>query len=224
MDIIPVNISRAQVLRYLGYRGGSIDDKVDRQMDIARERVLSAANPRYIYAIYPLDWHDGLSIQGTVLKPLGQDIMTHLRGCGHVILMAVTLGGDVDKEISRTQITDMGLASIIDATADAAVESVCDGLQLRLGQEFEDKFLTERFSPGYGDMPLSQQEPFCQVLDTGRKIGLRATDNFILSPRKSVTALIGISDEPVKRSGRGCENCNLAETCIMRKAGETCGK
>lgn len=224
MDIIPMDIDRAQVLRYLGYRGGKLDDKTEMQLDTALERILSGSQPRYIYAVYPLDWGDDLGIRGTVLRLEGRDIRTHLSGCERVILMAVTLGGSVEKEIAKAQITDMGLASIIDASADAAIESVCDGLQMRLETEFEGKFLTERFSPGYGDMPLSGQEPFCQVLDTGRKIGLRATDNYILSPRKSATALMGISATPIKRSGRGCESCNLSETCAMRKAGETCGK
>lgn len=224
MDTIPISIDRGEVLRYLGYHGGDIGDKVEQQLETAGERVISVARPRLIYAVYPFACQDSLRLEGTVLCLEGEAIRTHLSGCGQVILMAATLGADMDKEIARTQIIDMGLAAIIDASADAAIEYVCDSLQARLEREFAGKFLTERFSPGYGDMPLSQQEPLCRILDTDRKIGLRVTESYIMFPRKSVTAIIGISDTPVKRSGRGCESCNLAETCAIRKAGEACGK
>ena len=31
-------------------------------------------------------------------------------------------------------------------------------------------FLTDRFSPGYGDMPFAQQKELCSILDTAKNI------------------------------------------------------
>lgn len=224
MDKIELEIDRAEVLRYLGYRGGDIDGQVMYQLDLAREKVLTSGIPRSMYAIYPLERNGGLILSGTVFALEGRDIERHLTGCNRVILMSATLGEGIQAEIRRAQVTDMALAAIIDATADTAVEAVCDLLQAELERELAGKYLTERFSPGYGDMPLSQQGPLCQVLDTARKIGVTVTGNFLLSPCKSVTALIGISDSPIEHSGRGCDSCNLALSCEFRKAGKTCAK
>lgn len=59
---------------------------------------------------------------------------------------------------------------ILDAVLSAAVEAVCDEQEERLRGEFAERslFLTDRFSPGYGDMPIAQSREICEVLNTGR--------------------------------------------------------
>ena len=42
-------------------------------------------------------------------------------------------------------------------------------------------------------------------------------------PRKSVTALIGISDHPVTGRLATCGECVLREKCTLRKEGKFCG-
>ena len=84
--------------------------------------------------------------------------------------------------------------------------------------------LTSRFSPGYGDMPLSQQRLFVTLLDTPRKIGLTTTPAFILTPRKSVTAVLGLSTGPAKPAAPACRDCLLRGECGLRKRGLSCGK
>jgi Methionine synthase I, cobalamin-binding domain len=224
MEKLDINISRPEVLRYLGYRGGIIDGHVAEQIDAACDKVLASIDIKYIYAACPLDRSNGLSLKGTVFTLTGKDICLHLKGCHSAIIMAVTLGENLDTEIRRTQISDMTLATIMDAAADAAVESACSALHSKLERGFAQKHLTGRFSPGYGDMPLSQQEPLCRVLDTERRIGLRVNNSFVLFPQKSVTALIGISDSEIIWAGADCEDCNLRQSCEYRKAGKTCAK
>ena len=48
-----------------------------------------------------------------------------------------------------------------------------------------------RFSPGYGDLPLALQREVFAALDCPRRIGLTLSDSLLMSPTKSVTALIG---------------------------------
>ena len=55
------------------------------------------------------------------------------------------------------------------------------------------------------DMPIEFQAQMTSLLDTSRQIGLSLTDSYILTPRKSVTALVGITDLPrTQKSSRGC--------------------
>ena len=146
-----------------------------------------------------------------------------LRESGRVILMAATLGYEVETLLRRAQIRDMGEAAILDATASAAVENVCDNLCADLAAQFAPAHLTDRFSPGYGDFPLSRQEMFFALLDIRRKIGVSLTESGLMLPQKSVTALMGVSDRPQARRRRGCASCPLFSDCDDRKEGKHCG-
>ena len=62
------------------------------------------------------------------------------------------------------------------------------------------------------------------LLDAPRQIGLGLTDSCILTPRKSVTAILGLAVRPQTKRFRGCAHCSMFETCSYRKAGKTCGR
>ena len=55
-----------------------------------------------------------------------------------------------------------------------------------------------------------------------RRAGLCVTENDLMTPRKSVTALLGLSDHPVKGRLAGCGHCVLNTRCEYRKRGKTC--
>ena len=83
--------------------------------------------------------------------------------------------------------------------------------------------MTSRFSPGYGDYPLEYQQNVIQYVDGPRKIGLNVTENHLMIPRKSVTALMGIADHPVTGRLATCGECILREKCTLRSEGKHCG-
>ena len=226
MDIQLNKLNRAEVLRYLGHAGAALDTLVAAQLDEAEAMILRLARPRAIYRLFDLERAgDTLRPQGTALDLEGRDIRAHLAGADRCILLAATLGAALDRALHRVQVTDLALATILDATASAAIEQVCDRLQRKLAALAgkEGRFLTVRFSPGYGDMPLCQQQTFCAVLDAG-KIGVGVTAHFLLTPRKSVTAILGLCSEPVRDGPGACDLCHSADICKLRKAGTPCGK
>jgi cobalamin-dependent methionine synthase I len=49
-----------------------------------------------------------------------------------------------------------------------------------------------RFSPGFGDLPLTVQAEILGLLDAGRRMGITLSDSFLMAPSKSVTAIIGL--------------------------------
>ena len=61
-----------------------------------------------------------------------------------------------------------------------------------------------------------------QLLDAQKRLGLTVTQEHILIPRKSVTAIIGLADHPLKKGARGCATCRMRETCMFRKGGTHC--
>ena len=86
----------------------------------------------------------------------------------------------------------MADALILDACAGAAIENVCDNLCADIAAAVAPMYLTDRFSPGYGDLPLAQQFELCRVLDVSRRIGVTLSDGGLMIPQKSVTAVMGI--------------------------------
>lgn len=48
-----------------------------------------------------------------------------------------------------------------------------------------------RYSPGYGDLPLTNQKIIFDILNLER-LGLRITERFMLVPEKSVIAIAGV--------------------------------
>lgn len=208
-----------EILMYLGHRGQEITPEVEEQIRRCMEEIARAAEPRLVYRRLALA---GGAIPGLPLA--GEDIQGLLAESREAVLMAVTLGPGIERLLMRREVTDMADAVILDACASAAVENVCDHFEfdLRDALKGEGLYLTDRFSPGYGDLPLDTQARLCAALDTARRIGLTVSANYIMVPRKSVTAILGISERPQPLRRRGCEVCSLFLTCPYRKEGVSC--
>lgn len=154
----------------------------------------------------------------------GQDIRSHLSGCTDCILLAATLGAQVDALIRRAQVRDMEQALWLDAAASAAIEEVCDTAQRQIAEQLGQS-LTHRFSCGYGDLPLSIQPQLCTLLDSTKSIGLSVSHSSMLTPVKSVTAILGILPAgTVASAPKPCTICHLKENCVLRRKGVFCGK
>ncbi len=222
MEARLTGVNRNEVLLYLGYKGGEIPPEVREDIRRCEELLLQTARPRIVWRCFSL-LPDG-SLAGSDFRPAGNDVRELLAGCEAVIFLAATLGAESESLIRRTQVRNMADAVILDACGSAAIENVCDNLCLDLQTEFAPRYLTDRFSPGYGDLPFSQQPDFCRLLNAGRRIGVSLSPGGLMIPQKSVTALLGVSPVPVKRRARGCASCDLFLTCGYRKDGTGCEK
>ena len=119
----------------------------------------------------------------------------------------------MDALLRRAQAEDLAAAVALDCCATAAVEAVCDSAEAEIRSQFPGCSFSFRFSPGYGDLPIELQDPILRLLDAPRRMGLCATDRHILTPRKSVTAILGISDGEVTPQKRGCASCSFRGRC-----------
>ncbi len=222
MEARLTGISRRETLKYLGYAGSPLPEDVLEQLSAGEREILQRAAPRVLWRLF--DRGPAGELAGTGYTPAGDDIRDLLRDCDQVILMAATLGMETEALLRRTQASDMARAVILDAAASAAIENVCDNLCADLAEAFAPRCLTDRFSPGYGDMPVSQQAELFRLLDISRRIGISLSESGLMVPQKSVTALIGVSDRPQGRRSRGCEACAMSADCAYRKGGTSCGK
>ncbi len=218
------SIDQKEALRYLGYVGNKPEENIQKILNECESNVLDIIDPRYIYKCFDIiSNEDKIVLDNCKLELTGNDIVNHLKGCTKVILMCATLSMNMDRFIRVTQITDMTKAVIIDSLASVAIEKICDNIQDEILEEYSGYFQTYRYSPGYGDFPIEIQKDFLSVLDAPKKIGLTSTNDCILTPKKSVTAIIGLSETQLRTEKRGCQSCNMKDTCLYRKKGERCG-
>ena len=116
---------------------------------------------------------------------------------------------------------------ICNAACTALIESVsdaCEGL-IRDYARGHGLVTGYRYSPGYGDFPLTQQPEVLGLISADTRLGITLTDSMLMLPKKSVSALVGLYPESlgVKRGGTSCERCENREFCEFRKEGYGCG-
>ena len=122
-----------------------------------------------------------------------RDLAAHLKGCEEALLLGATLGSRVDAAIRRLALGSVAEGAAAQAVAAALIESYCDEVQAR----FDTGGLAQRprFSPGYGDWDLAEQRLIFPVLNCAKLIGLTLTEGCMMAPSKSVTAVIGLSED-----------------------------
>ena len=214
------SINRAEVLRYLGYKGIGADETINSLIDECEAEVLKAAVPRYVYRVVDVTQVDeGVRLEGTSVTLKGNSIKEHLKGCNKAALIAVTISDGIDRMLRVMQASDLARAVISDSMASAAIEQVCDKVE-----ELPEYNQTFRFGIGYGDLPLSQQGEFLKILNAPKLIGLNIGKTDMMTPTKSVTAVIGLTTGEVSSKKKGCMSCNLKGTCRFREAGGHCNE
>lgn len=215
-----VVIDRKEVLRYLGHRNQEVGERLESLVSECIEEIKDIAAPKYVCRTFKITDRDGsISLENGLFELPGKAILKHLSASDSCILMAATLGSEVDRKIRYYEKADLTKALILDACATAYIEAVCDRICkdiVRNGLAAGEQ-LTFRFSPGYGDLPIEIQKRFLEVLDAGKQIGLTASSTNILMPRKSVTAVMGIAVESCVDTKSGCAVCSKSNECNYKR-------
>lgn len=203
-----LNITEA--LRYLGIRD-TADEALHQQMSILATELQVRIQPRFVWTLLP-----------ATQRPLpGEMAARMLADCQHAAVLVCTLGAEFDLWMKQLQARDMARAVMLDALGSAYVEAGCDAAEDAIRARFPGMHLTDRFSPGYGDLPLDTQ-PELAALAGASRIGVTVTDSLLMNPQKSVTAIVGIADKPQPARIRGCAYCMLRTNCHFQKGGTTC--
>ena len=113
----------------------------------------------------------------------------NLLGCREAFVFAVTAGITVDRELAKLRITSNAEYFITDGIASAAIDSFCDHVDKTIKGELD---CARRFSPGYGDLSLELQSPLLERLNAHQLLGITLDSGFMMTPVKSITAVMGI--------------------------------
>jgi hypothetical protein len=130
---------------------------------------------------------------GTCLE--SRQLAKMLQKSQEVLLMAGTAGPEITDRISLEM--DRGNAAaavVLDAvgsiSADMTLDWIMDMFNKLLIKEGR-RLTRHRYSPGFGDLPLSSQAAIFRLLDLER-LQLSLNESMMLAPEKSVLAIAGI--------------------------------
>ena len=212
-----MKIREKEVLRYLGCGSNPPDEALEKLIVSCKEELLRSVAPRCVFRTFPLRFDGGSVWVGSMEVP-GSSLREHLSGCREAVLFAATLGVQADILLERSARLEISRAAVLQAASAAAIESFCDEQEAEIARDaaWRGLFLRPRFSPGYGDFPIRLQREILALLDCPKRIGLTATDSFMLAPAKSVTAVIGLTAEKTSCHIAKCMGCH-AENCPFRK-------
>jgi len=185
----PPPINTKEIMRYAGIQAPTP------QTDILIDECLKEAGAisRYLvcYRKLPLS-HNGNVLSIGNIKTESADLQKCLCGYTEAIVFAATVGIEFDRLIAKHSRLSPAKALIVQAMGTERVESLCNSFCHDMAKLYKT---TPRFSPGYGDLPLKMQTDIFAMLDCGRKIGVSLNQSLLMTPSKSVTAIMGITNK-----------------------------
>jgi len=197
-DIIsPDAADYKEVARYIGYqRSITPDEKINNLIEKGCKELFDCLMPQAVYEKFPLTINNDETnplIQFSDVSLPSVDLWRNLKNCSAVYLMACTIGPQVDRFIRRAQSLDPAYAAVLQSTGAMYIEKLVDYVNQEIKNKTENEGYSSRprYSPGYGDVPLTVQKDFFRLLPCTR-IGLTLMDTLIMAPEKSVTAFVGI--------------------------------
>lgn len=222
-----IEFNEKEALRYFGGRPG--DTQAAAAVGRAYLQLRNEVQPRSIVQQWSCQVIQGTDTEkGRILLEGGtefvsSDLARHLKGCSELLLFGATLGTRVDIALRRISVRSIAEGAAAQAVAASLIESYCDAQEVQWKAKLPATYTYRwRFSPGYGDWDLTEQQKIFRLLNCPKAIGLTLTAGGIMAPTKSVTAVIGVdhSGAPAAKHptgcGHRCKECDKT-SCVLRQ-------
>ena len=209
----PPPVRTEEILRYAGAR--DITPELSALLENTLQEANSCLSCKVCWQKLPVCIHNA-DVDMTFAKIRSEQLSHHLKNCSQIVLFAATVGIGLDRLIARYGKTSPAKALLLQAIGAERIEALCDLFSEKIKNDAanEELHTTSRFSPGYGDLPLELQRDIFRTLNCSR-IGLALNDSLMMSPSKSVTAIIGIGNR-CHDTATGCSGCTKTD-CIHRR-------
>ena len=201
-----------EVLRYLG--NAAPDARLTALIASVEAELRREVRPRGVRRRLNIAIEEsGMTVEG--FRFASRALSQNLRGCKEACFAAATLGAEADRRLRRYAAVDLPRAAVWQAACAAYLEEYLDEMENALRAEAPGLYLRPRFSPGYGDLDISNQQAMFALLGLEKRLGLSLTPAWMMLPEKSVTAIIGLSAQPCRAAG-GCAGCAKTD-CPSRR-------
>ena len=102
-----MDISRKEILRYLGYRGKPADEIVTNNIESCLAELLRVISPKCIYQIFPVTFGENHIVTIGSISIQSKNLSQHINGCKEAAIFAATLGAQTDLLIQKFNKLDM---------------------------------------------------------------------------------------------------------------------
>ena len=216
-----LQLTRDKILKSLGYSADQAPPQVSAVTEELLEETAMHCEIRGGYMIVPepvIDYKSG-RIQLSGVEFYTRKIVTNqLINAEKLALFVCTLGPGVG-EWSKVYLEkgDYLEGYIVDKIGSLGVEKAMDLVQRQLADEMINDGLkiTHRYSPGYCNWHVSEQQQLFKLLPADF-CGVTLSPSSLMEPIKSVSGIIGIGRR-VEKNDYQCRVCEDQE-CIMRRS------
>ena len=177
-------------LLYAGVKKAE-DTDINLIRDCAKEYLQTAG--KVCYLICPIKICAD-QVTFTFGKVKSKSLSQRLNGCNYAVVFASTIGIEIDRLIKKYTVLSPSKAVIFQALGAERIECLCDIFNDEINDSVVGSGGTTkpRFSAGYGDLPLEFQREIFNALNPQKHLGLYFTESLVMTPSKSVTAIIGV--------------------------------
>jgi hypothetical protein len=214
------------VKRLLGSRNQQkLSNAIQNRLQVMQKHLDTLVRPRLTYTVQKIHRVE----KGTV--SLGQKTRLHshkmafaLKKARKAVIFIATIGEKMDKELQNLMRSgSMADAYVADALGSGAVEHTANRFHLDFDKQLQASGLAAglRFSPGYCDWPLTDQQKIFSLVHAD-PVGVSLDSTSLMTPRKSISALFGIypcADAPNLDKYNPCRHC-AKNDCIARRGGD----
>ena len=203
---------KGEVLRYMQSKNIK-DERILSEVDSSIEQCIEIISPKAVFMFLPVSVKNG-GIDLELIKTNSQGLANVLKNSKECVLFLATIGTDIDRLITKYSKIQPHKALIYQAIGAELIEKYCDYLEKSISSGFKVE-LKMRYSPGYFDFDLSVQKEIISVLKAEKYCGVTLTENYLIQPSKTVTAICAVCDEQCERTENKCDNCENSQ-CIYK--------
>lgn len=195
---IRIALPRQKIYQRLGYhfQVTQISPKLKQQTDDYIDEAASLIHLQgTVVRLSIIDRGNGVIVLENGIRLVSNHLEVFLRDCDETLILGSTAGEAIMAAIRSDMAVDaITRAVVFDATAsemaDGALDWLMDYTRRDLTREGK-ALLDRRYSAGYGDFALENQQTLYTVLKM-KELGVMITPESLLLPEKSVTAVTGI--------------------------------
>ncbi len=208
-----------EALRLMGYGDYAPSDYVRSLIDKILDDLRSVVKPHFGYVLLDgyVKGNDRVVVGDVELAP-GRIITHAMKGADCYALFTATIGGGFDEYCKNyKEAGDMVGALIADTLGSVLAEAVVAVLVDTLSKNVEGRGwrISNNYSPGYCDWPLSDQKRLFSLLPADGRTGISLTGSCLMLPVKSVSGIIAVGAS-VKKLPYGCAICKMT-SCIKNQ-------
>jgi cobalamin-dependent methionine synthase I len=211
-----INVDSKQIFSQIGYEGDYKPSvRIKNLVDDYIENYHNLVESTYSYTFRTIESVDGDCVYLSDSIILESKVISSLcKRCHKLAFFIMTIGSHLEEMVDYLSENNLVLqATVLDAIGSGAAEQMAGLIEDRIRNvaAMHDQRISRRFSPGYCDWNVSQQEMIFKILNDDTA-GVSLTDEYLMIPRKSVSGIIGIGD-----TDSGAENYNPCITCTKEE-------